>query len=62
MYIIPIYVCRLFKKLEPLLVTKRLPIKKDRRLTYEGVLKLLVDVREQPIQRPKVYNKEKLLW
>lgn len=44
-------VCRLFKKLEPIL-GKRLSITKDRTLTAEAVLSLLVDVTEQPIQRP----------
>lgn len=51
-------ICRLFKKLEPLL-GKRLAIKKDRTLTPEVVLKLLVDVTEQPIQRPQKAGKRK---
>jgi len=45
-------VCRLFKRLEPLMA-KKITIKKDRTLTEEEVLKLLVDVTEQSIQRPK---------
>lgn len=44
-------VCRLFKKLEPLM-GKRMAIKKDRTLTPDVILKLLADVTEQPIQRP----------
>ena len=44
-------ICRLFKKLEPL-VAKKLTIKKDRTLTQEKVLKLLADVTECPTQRP----------
>jgi len=51
-------VCRLFKKLEPL-VGKRLAIKKDRTLTPEVILKLLADVTEQPIQRPEKTHKRK---
>jgi DDE superfamily endonuclease/Helix-turn-helix of DDE superfamily endonuclease len=51
-------ICRLFKKLEPLL-GKRLAIKKDRTLTPEVVLKILVDVTEQPIQRPQKAGKRK---
>jgi hypothetical protein len=51
-------ICRLFKKLEPLL-GKRLAIKKDRTLTPDVILKLLVDVTEQPIQRPKKAGKRK---
>jgi hypothetical protein len=51
-------VCRLFKLLEPLLA-KKLTIKKDRTLTEEEVLKLLVDVTEQPIQRPKSAKRRK---
>ena len=45
-------VCRLFARIEPILA-KHLPIKKDRTLSEETVLSLLVDVTEQPIQRPK---------
>jgi DDE superfamily endonuclease/Helix-turn-helix of DDE superfamily endonuclease len=51
-------VCRLFKKLEPLM-GKRLAIKKDRTLTPEMILKLLADVTEQPIQRPEKTHKRK---
>lgn len=51
-------ICRLFKKLEPIL-GKRLAIKKDRTLTPDVVLKLLVDVTEQPIQRPEKKAKRK---
>jgi hypothetical protein len=51
-------VCRLFKKLEPLM-GKRLAIKKDRTLTPEVILKLLIDVTEQPIQRPVKSHKRK---
>lgn len=51
-------ICRLFKKLEPML-GKRLTIKKDRTLTPDVILKLLVDVTEQPIQRPKKAGKRK---
>jgi hypothetical protein len=51
-------ICRLFKKLEPML-GKRLAIKKDRTLTPDVILKLLVDVTEQPIQRPKKAGKRK---
>jgi hypothetical protein len=45
-------VCRLFKKLEPLLA-KKITIKKDRTLTAEKILEILVDVTECPVQRPK---------
>lgn len=51
-------VSRLFKRLEPLMA-KKLTIKKDRTLTEEEVLKLLVDVTEQPIQRPKQSKRRK---
>lgn len=49
-------ICRLFKKLEPLLA-KKITIKKDRSLTPEKIIKLLADVTEQPIQRPKKKSK-----
>jgi hypothetical protein len=49
-------ICRLFKKLEPL-VAKKFTIKKDRTLTQEEVLKLLADVTEQPTQRPSKKKK-----
>jgi hypothetical protein len=57
-------ICRLFKKLEPFL-GKRLAIKKDRTLTPDVVLKLLVDVTEHPIPRKEskgqtnLFRKEK---
>ena len=38
---------------------KRLAIKKDRTLTPEVILKLLIDVTEQPIQRPVKSHKRK---
>jgi hypothetical protein len=43
---------RLFKKLEPI-VARKVHIKKDRTLTNDKVEELLLDVTEQPIQRPK---------
>ena len=49
-------ICRLFKKLEPLM-GKGLAIKKDRTLTPDVILKLLADVTEQPIQRPEKKKK-----
>jgi hypothetical protein len=49
-------VCRPFKKLEPLMA-KKITIKKDRSLTPEKIIKLLADVTEQPIQRPKKKSK-----
>ena len=49
-------VCRLFKKLEPLL-GKHMAIKKDRSLTTDEILKLLADVTEQPVQRPEKAHK-----
>lgn len=51
-------ISRLFKRLEPL-VAQRISIKKDRSLTQEAVTKLLADVTEQPIQRPKRKKKSK---
>lgn len=51
-------ICRLFKKLEPL-VAKKITIKKDRSLTQEEIIKILVDVTEQPTQRPKKKSKQK---
>ena len=45
-------VCRLFKRLEPL-IAKHIHIRKDRTLTEEVVNAILLDVTEQPIQRPK---------
>lgn len=49
-------ICRLLKKLEPLLA-KKITIKKDRSLTYEKVVKILADVTEQTTQRPKAGQK-----
>jgi hypothetical protein len=49
-------ICRLFQKLEPL-VAKQICIKKDRTMTKEEVLRIVADVMEQPINRPK--NKQK---
>jgi len=51
-------VCRLFKRLEPLLARK-LAIRKDRSLTPDKVLERLADVTEQPIQRPQKTRKQK---
>ena len=45
-------ITRMFKKIEPLLAGK-IQIKKDRTLTQDAVETLLLDVTEQPIQRPK---------
>jgi hypothetical protein len=45
-------ICRLFKKLEPLLA-KKITITKDRSLTPDKVLELIADVTEQTTQRPK---------
>ncbi len=44
-------ICRLLRKMEPLLA-KEITITKDRSLTPDQVLKILVDVSEQPTQRP----------
>jgi hypothetical protein len=41
-------ICRLFKKLEPLLA-KKITLKKDRSLTHEKIIKLLTDVTEPAI-------------
>lgn len=51
-------ICRLLKKMEPLLA-KKITIKKDRTMTPERILKILADVTEQPIQRPKDSKKGK---
>ncbi len=51
-------ICLLLKKMEPLLARK-ITIKKDRTLTPERILKILADVTEQPIQRPKDNKKRK---
>jgi len=45
-------ICRLFARIEPLIAGK-VHIKKDRKLTEEAGSTLLIDVTEQPIQRPK---------
>ena len=45
-------VCRLFRRLEPL-VARHIHIKKDRTLTDDKIAQLLLDVTEQPIQRPQ---------
>jgi hypothetical protein len=50
-------ICRLLRKMEPLLA-KKISIKKDRSLTAEKVLKLLADVSEQPTQRPSKKQKK----
>jgi len=51
-------ICRLFKKLEPL-VARKITIKKDRSLTQEAIIKLLADVTERPTQRPKKKHQQK---
>lgn len=50
-------ICRLFKKLEPMLARK-ITIKKDRSLTKEKILEIIADVTEQPTQRPKKKQKK----
>lgn len=50
-------ICRLIKKLEPLLA-KKITIKKDRTLTAEKILKILADVTEQATQRPSKKQKK----
>ena len=50
-------VCRLFKRLEPILA-KKITITKDRSLTQDEVIKVLADVTEQPTQRPKKKQKK----
>jgi hypothetical protein len=54
-------VCRLFQRLEPL-IAKKIHIKKDRTLNEEKIAKLLTDVTEQPIQRPKNKKDRKLYY
>ena len=51
-------ICRLFKKLGPL-VARKIAIKKDRSLTQDEVIKILADVTEQPMQRPQNKSKRK---
>ena len=50
-------ICRLLRKMEPLLA-KKISIKKDRTLTPEKVLRILADVSEQPTQRPTKRQKK----
>jgi hypothetical protein len=50
-------ICRLFKKLEPI-VARKITITKDRTLTQEEIIKILADVTEQPTQRPKKKQKK----
>jgi len=50
-------ICRLLKKIEPLLANK-VTIKKDRTLNCEKLLKILADVTEQPTQRPSKKQKK----
>jgi len=50
-------ICRLLKKIEPLLANK-VTIKKDRTLNCEKLLKILADVTEQPTQRPSKEQKK----
>lgn len=50
-------ICRLIKKVEPLLA-KKVCIKKDRSLTADKVFKLLADVTEGPTQRPSKKQKK----
>lgn len=50
-------VCRLFKRLEPILA-KKITIKKDRTLTEEEIMGILADVTEQPTQRPTKKQKK----
>jgi hypothetical protein len=45
-------VCRLIKRLEPLLA-RIVAIRKDRHLSQEEVENLIIDATEQPIERPK---------
>lgn len=51
-------VCRLLKKIEPLLA-KKVTITKDRSMTSEKILRILADVTEQQIQRPEDSKKRK---
>lgn len=44
--------------MEPLLA-KKIKIKKDRSMTHDKILQLLVDATEQPIQRPQEQKKRK---
>lgn len=49
-------VCRIFKKLEPL-IAKTVAIRKDRHLSKEELETLLIDATEQTIERPKKNQK-----
>lgn len=51
-------VCRLLKRIEPLLA-KKVTITKDRSMMPEKILKILADVTEQQIQRPEDSKKRK---
>jgi hypothetical protein len=51
-------ICRLFARLEPMLARK-IHIKKDRTLTYDVITKIIADVTESPIQRPKKTTKQR---
>ncbi|BET32573.1 IS5 family transposase [Wolbachia pipientis] len=51
-------VCRLLRRIEPLLA-KKVTITKDRSMTPEKILKILADVTEQQIQRPEDSKKRK---
>ena len=50
-------ICRLLKKIEPLMA-KKITIKKDRSLTPEKIIKLITDATEIKIQRPKKGQKK----
>ena len=50
-------ICRLLRKMEPLLAN-RISIQKDRSLTADKVMKILVDVSEQSTQRPSKRQKQ----
>lgn len=50
-------ICRLLKKVEPMLA-KKITIKKDRSLTPDKILELIADVSEQPTQRPQRKQKQ----
>ena len=50
-------ICRLLKKIEPLMA-KKITIVKDRSLTPEKIMKLITDATEIKIQRPKTGQKK----
>lgn len=50
-------VCRLFKKIEPLLASV-VAIRKERHLSQEELENLIIDATEQPIERPKKRQKK----